>query len=619
MAGYKKLEDYGLIGNLSTCALVGNDGSIDWCCFPHIESPSLFAALLDADKGGHFSIRPLSNYQSQQHYIENTNVLETVFATPSGTVNLTDFMPVGKAGEEGQHGGQTIIRKVTCTEGSVKMELDFKPKFDYARVNADLIRDKTGILVVHGEERIFLFSPIYLQIRSQGAVGPLTIEEGNTVWFALQYGYQDPLTPDGCLGCLEETLEYWNAWRHQCEADKCVFSGPWHDLIIRSGLVLKLLIHKSTGSICAAPTTSLPEEIGGVRNWDYRYNWIRDASFTVQALFNMGHIDEAENYLNWFLDICRGVENPSDIQIMYGLHGETELKEVELDHLCGYKDSRPVRIGNRAAQQKQLDIYGEIVNAIYEISRYNEGITEEQWVIVRRVVDYVCEVWDTPDSGIWEVRKETRHFLYSKLMCWVALDRGIRIGQEWDETAVITKWESVRELIRTAILNKGFSRKMKSFVQSFDSDILDATNLLIPMMGFLPFEDPRVQGTINATMEYLMVDKCLVYRYLGDDGLPGKEGAFILCTFWLVDTLTLSGRIHEAKEIFVNILKYVSPLGLLAEEIDPETGHQLGNFPQAFSHIGLINSALYLGGKRGKKHVGPELLGRIHLETEKFE
>ncbi len=411
---------------------------------------------------------------------------------------------------------------------------------------------------------------------------------------------------------LEDTVSFWRNWAHQCEGpEKCVFTaGPWHDLMVRSGLVLKLLTHSETGGITAAPTTSLPEWIGGERNWDYRYGWVRDSSFTVQALYNLGHVEEARSYMNWLMDICTETFDPRDLRIMYGLHGDQSLKERELDHLSGYMNSRPVRIGNAASEQLQLDIYGEMVNGIYETTRYGESIDDSTWQFARKIADHVCRVWNTPDSGIWEIRGQPRHFISSKLMCWVALDRAIRIATEGENKKPENNWKRERENVRQAILERGYNQSIGSFVQSYGSDILDATSLLIPVMGLLPFRDHRVQSTIDATMKELTSPRGLVYRYLGEDGLSGREGVFILCTFWLVDSLTLSGRLEEAEKLFGKVLESASPLGLLAEEIEPETGAHLGNYPQAFSHIGLINSALYLGNARGGKQKGPEPVGK---------
>ncbi len=607
---YKRLEDYGIIGNLETCALVGNDGSIDWCCFPHLESPSVFAAILDAEKGGHFRICPKYGVQAKQSYLEDTNILQTTFQCESGTVVLTDFMPVIEGSYSDASGivVRAILRKIECTSGSVEMQVDFKPRFDYARVMPDLRLADSGIEARWNDQKLFLQSPFPFEIYDGGASGVFTIKEGETIWFILQYGSNKIMSPERCKDHMEKTTNYWLEWAHDCESSQCVFDGPWHEIVVRSGLVLKLLTHPEIGTVAAAPTTSLPEEVGGVRNWDYRFSWIRDSSFTVQALYNLGHVQEAKAYLRWFMKVCRH-EYPSDIQVLYGMHGERKLEEQELVHLSGYRNSRPVRIGNAAARQTQLDIYGELINTVYEISRYGEDVSAEDWYYVRRIVDYVCQIWNTKDSGIWEVRSEPKHFVYSKLMCWVALDRGIKIAKLKGFEAPLGMWEKNRDELKNSILERGFNRKLNSFVRYFDADELDASCLLIPLMEFLPFGDSRVQGTIDATMKRLMSEKGLLYRYEGEDGLDGEEGTFVLCTFWLVNVLTLSGRVEEAERILLSILEYVSPLGLLAEEIDTKSHEQLGNFPQAFSHIGLINSALYLGMARGKKQIGPEPVG----------
>ncbi len=610
MRDFKKLEHYGIIGNLDTCALVGKDGSIDWCCFPHIESPSIFAGILDIDKGGHFAVYPSEPFESEQKYIEKTNVLQTVFHTSSGTAILTDFMPLMEEEEAEIHESQTIYRKITCNKGSVKLAVEFKPRFDYARAQTILKQFEKGVVAAWNNEDVFLTGSFKLELRGNEAFGTHTIKDGESAWMVLQYSHSAPVNPEACEDSLKSTIKYWQNWGHTCDPQKCVFVGPWHDLVVRSGLVLKLLTHHESGAICAAPTTSLPEEIRGVRNWDYRFNWIRDSAFTLQALYNLGHVKEAKNHLKWFMSLCKGTKEPSEIQIMYGMHGETDLEEQELKHLSGYRNSRPVRIGNGAAKQRQLDIYGELLNIFYETTRYEGNIPGDDWSFAAKIVDYVCQIWNTKDAGIWEVRGEPRHFVYSKLMCWVAIDKGIKIAESRGFNAPLDKWKETREEIKNAILQKGFNQKLNSFVQSFDSETLDATSFLIPLMGFLPFDDLRVQGTIDATTKQLMTKNGFVYRYQGDDGLPGKEGAFTLCSFWLINALTLSGRVEEAEKLFINISKYISPLGLLAEQIEPDTGQQLGNFPQAFSHIGLINSALYLGRAKGKKQMGPEPLGQ---------
>lgn len=591
---YKRIEDYGLIGNLATCALIGRDGSIDWCCFPHMESPSVFAAILDVEKGGHFSIKPRESSLGQQTYVDRTNVLQTTFETPSGVITITDFMPL-TGHPDPQH--QAILRSVACLQGSVDLEIEFKPRFDYARAVPSVEPALEGVVAPWQDHVLFLQSPYPLEVYGGEARGTFTINEDESHWFSLRYGDRDPLSPAECESLLDTTTEFWSEWAHDCQRDRCIFRGPWHDHVVRSGLVLKLLTHPQTGAIAAAPTTSLPEVIGGVRNWDYRFAWIRDASFTVQGLYNLGHVEEARQYFQWLSGLCREFgdhENHLHIQVMYGLHGELDLEERELDHLSGYRGSAPVRIGNAAAQQIQLDVYGELVNAVYETRAYGEETSQEDWQFIRKIANTAREIWDTEDSGIWEVRGGPRHFTYSKLMCWVALDRSIRMAETVGFDAPLEEWKRTGAAIRRAILERGFSQTLNSFVQALDSEVLDATSLLIPVLGFLPPDDPRVRGTIEATLDHLTVDG-LVYRYTGDDGLPGKEGAFVLCTFWLVDALVLSGQLGKAEELLLGILEHASPLGLFAEEIDPESGDQLGNYPQAFSHVGLMSSALRLG------------------------
>lgn len=607
---YKKIEDYGIIGNLDTCALTGVDGSIDWCCFPHIESKSVFAAILDDDKGGRFRISPLDDYQSRQNYIENTNVLVTEFTTASDSVGaITDFMPLKGWDSDDEISHQAIYRKVSATRGSVEFRLEFSPRFDYARAETTLTLGPQGVIATGGGEELFLNAKIPLEVEGGNATARFKINEGDEIWIVLLYGHKEPLDRKVCEDLLESTKKFWQEWSHSCERKVCVFDGPWHDQITRSGLILKLLTHQQAGSISAAPTTSLPEVIGGDRNWDYRFNWIRDASFSVQALFNLGHISEAKSHLSWFMSICTGTKDPADINILYSLHGEKEQTEEILGHLSGYLDSRPVRIGNGAAGQKQHDVFGELISAIYDVGRYENGLSEDIWIFLKRIVDHCVDVWVTKDAGIWEVRGDEKHFVYSKLMCWVAVDRGIKVAEMIGVSDDTSKWHRERERIRETIIERGFNTKLNSFVQSYDSDVLDATNLLMPIMEFLPIDDPMVQGTIEKTLSELMTEDGLVYRYNGEDGLSGKEGAFILCSFWLVDVLAMSDRVEEAEKVFLNVLKHISPLGLFSEEIDPVTKNLLGNYPQAFSHIGLINSALYLGRAKGKKQMGPQPVG----------
>ncbi|WP_435157101.1 glycoside hydrolase family 15 protein [Haladaptatus sp. DFWS20] len=602
MVNYAPLESYGLVGNLETCALVSTDGSVDWCPLPHLESPSVFARLLD-EEGGRFSIQPDAAYEATQRYLDRTNVLRTEFRTAMGDFSVTDFMPVVEDESE-RVPKQTLFRKVTGERRTVDVNVMFQPRFDYARVLPRLDRRRHGVLADGDDLSIFLASDCSFELSDGAATTTLTLEEGETEWFVLRYGDTEPIDAEIAGGRLDETISYWREWAHTCDESECVFGGSWHDIVVRSGLVLKLLTHHETGAIAAAPTTSLPEDIGGIRNWDYRYNWIRDAAFTIQALSNLHHVAEAERYFDWFLDLCR-IDSPEDVQPLYSLHGDPDLDEATLDHLSGYRNSSPVRIGNDAINQRQLDIYGELVLAVYETTTRDEYLTEDDWESVRAIVNYVCDVWTNKDEGIWEVRGDPRHFVFSKLLCWVAIDRGIAIAENKDFDAPFDRWRDVRDEIRNRILEDGYNDERETFVQAFgDTDSLDATALLIPVVGFLPFDDERVQNTIDAVKEGLTTDDGLVYRYNGDDGLPGDEGAFALCSFWLVDALALSGRTEEARELYLNILEYVSPLGLLAEEIDEYEGIQVGNFPQAFSHIGLINSALYLGRMTGRDSRG---------------
>ncbi len=611
---YKKIEHYGLIGNLETCALVGNDGSIDWLCTPHLESPSVFGAILDSEKGGRFCIQPVAEYSTSQKYIDRTNVLQTFFSTESGTATLTDFMTPVYEMTELTGKPRSLFRKIECSEGSIEIQMDFTPRFDYAR-NIPLIQKKNGgVLALSGDQQLFLYSNGRLKPNIQEVTSNKKMTKGDSLWFIVSYDTLHTFSPEECEDLLNRTIRYWQQWAHTCDIDTCVFKGPWHDMVVRSGLVLKLLTHPATGAIAAAPTTSLPEEIGGVRNWDYRYSWIRDSSFTAQALYDMGHKDEALEYFHWFHRICQSKEHPSEIQIMYGLHGDMDLKEEILGHLSGYKDSRPVRIGNGAAKQIQLDIYGELIEAFFETYRYERGIPEEAWTMIRRITDYVCDIWNTPDYGIWEVRSEPKHFTHSKLMCWVAIDRGLRMAKYCGFSAPVDKWQKTRDDIRKAILKHGFNKKLNSFVQDFDSKYLDATALLIPLLEFLPVQDQRVQGTIDAINKHLSHNG-LIYRYNGEDGLPGGEGTFLLCTFWMIDVLALSGRVEEAEKLYENVLSHISPLGLFAEEVDAANKMHLGNYPQGFSHIGLINSALYIGKAKGLEQIGPEPLG---LELEEM-
>ncbi|MFC6718037.1 glycoside hydrolase family 15 protein [Natrialbaceae archaeon GCM10025810] len=608
---YTALEEYGAIGNGDAVALVGRDGSIDWCPLPHVESPSVFSAVLDDDRGGRFAIRPTRSYQSVQRYRDLTNVLETTFRTAGGEATLTDFVPVAEADEVDR--STAIYRKLTCEDGPIRIAVEFEPRLDYGRVVPDVEPTDEGVAAVGEDERVVLSSDLPLEPSADGdaASATVTLEPGETRWLALGYGGPVPLEPQRLRRALERTLEYWREWTHDCDGTHCPVAGPWHDLAVRSSLVLKLLIHRETGAVCAAPTTSLPEDVGGVRNWDYRFNWIRDAAFTVRALSELDHLEEARSYFRLCLDHCRD-HDPAEIQPVYSLHGENDLDEAVLDHLGGYRGSAPVRVGNAAHDQHQLDVYGELILAIYESVRYGEPVTRDDWSVMCDLIDYVCDGWDEPDAGIWEVRDDPRQFVYSKVMCWTALDRGIRLAEAADErvSAPLERWRTCREDVREAILERGYDEDVGGFVRSFgDGDALDAANLLIPVVGFLPADDPRVQGTIDAVIDRLATEGGLVRRYEGDDGLPGRASPFVVCSCWLVTALALAGRTDEAAERFETVCERASPLGLLAEGIDPETGEQRGNVPQAYSHVGLLNAALTLADTDGSDSWAPVPVG----------
>jgi GH15 family glucan-1,4-alpha-glucosidase len=623
--GYLPIEHYGAIGNLRTVALVGLNGSIDWCCLPELDRPSVFGALLDRQRGGRFRVVPVQMRRSDQRYLEGTNVLETLFEAEGGRLSVTDFMPLHGSiiGAGDPLTAPEIHRILRCEEGEVEVEIEWAPRFDYARAIPRIEPVTDGFVAdAKGEYLTLGGLPADAVEITAGDGGPvlharIRLPAGERIALVTRYGSADARAGlRESLSALETTVSAWREWAHHCERPgECAFGGPWHPQVIRSGLALKLLTHPDTGAIAAAATTSLPEEIGGVRNWDYRFTWIRDAAFTSQALFALGHRAEALDFLNW----AHGVssvegDRPFGLQIMYGLHGETELPEFDLKHLEGYRGSRPVRIGNGAAKQKQLDIYGELLGSAYELVRLGGALDPPLMAFLSRVADRACEAWREPDYGIWEVRGGPQHFVYSKVMVWVALDRAVRMAERWGLPGRVGMWRRNRDAVREAVLAEGYDRRVGAFVQSFGSKALDASNLLIPLVEFLPFDDPRVQGTIDRTLEHL-TENGLVYRYRADDGLPGGEGAFALTTFWMVDALALSGRVEEAREMFEGVARRANHLGLYSEEFDPGTGAFLGNFPQAFSHIGFINSALYLARAEGRNAPAPAPVGsREHGE-----
>jgi GH15 family glucan-1,4-alpha-glucosidase len=606
---YKPLAEYGLIGNLETCALVGMDGSIDWCPLPTLESSSLFAAILDSEAGGHFSITPTESYEASQRYAERTNVLRTTFETASGTVRVTDFMPLLVEDTTEEPEVRALYRQVTCTEGSVELDIEYAPRFEYARAETVLDSVSAGLFGDGENEKVFLSTPADLSfaIDTNDARATRTIEADDTEWFCLQYGMQAPTDSDGCEEMLERTIEFWRDWTHDCdgtEAD-CPFGGYAHDFVVRAELVLKLLAYRDTGAIAAAPTTSLPEVIGGVRNWDYRYSWIRDGALTVRAFDNLGHEREARRYLNRFLDLSRSID-PAELRPLYGLEHSAEFEERELDSLEGYENSKPVRIGNAASSQMQLGMYGEMVNAIAHLAESEDGVAAQDWEAITEVIEYVRENWAEKGAGIWEQRGDPKHWVHSKMMCWVAIDRALELAEKENFDAPDEEWRETAAEIKETTIERGFDEELNAFTQSFRNEQMDASVLLGLLAGF-PADDDHLTGTIDAVENRLMPDgpeEGLVYRY-EDDGLPGDEGAFVICSFWLVGCLARAGRIERAREVFEAMQAYTSPLGLVAEELDPESGRLLGNYPQAFSHIGFVNSALYLAEAEHGESIEP--------------
>jgi GH15 family glucan-1,4-alpha-glucosidase len=607
---YKPISDYAAIGNLRTAVLVGRDGSIDWCCFPHLDCASVFAAILDTKKGGRFKVSVLEAGMGEQHYVGDTNVLNTIINSKAGKLSVIDFMPLSGNihGCGGSDAPEEIHRILECEGDEVEVEVEWSPRFDYARALTRIVPVDGGWLAEWERDRLTLCglddaeikdeefgSVLRARFRMRGGERRVVVTRWNTDKMECRL--------DESMEALRKTLDVWEEWIHREGVVRTKeWTGECFDMVMRSELVLKLMTHVDTGAIAAAPTTSLPETIGGVRNWDYRFTWIRDAAMTAQALISMGHDTEAVEFLSWMerVSAAKFEEEELSLQIMYGLHGERDLKEHELSHLEGYRGSRPVRIGNEASEQFQLEVFGELLNMGYELARRGIDLESSIQSFLARVADHVQEVWEQPDFGIWEIRREPTHQTYSKVMAWVALDRAIHLSEDYGFPGNIESWSRTRDSIREQVLEYGYNHEVGAFVHSYDSKELDAANLRIPLLELLPFDDPRVQGTIDRTLEHL-TENGLVYRYKFDDGLPGEEGAFGLCTFWLVDVLALSNRLDEAWEIFRNIAGRANHVGLFSEQIDAKTGEFLGNFPQAFTHIGLINSVLYLAYAEGRE------------------
>jgi GH15 family glucan-1,4-alpha-glucosidase len=589
---YLPIAEHGLIGNLRTAALVGTNGTIDWYCCPSFDSPSVFASVLDAEIGGSFELSAVAPASRKQFYFPDTNVLITRFSTEEGVGEVQDFMPIGGSTEPDRH---RLIRRVLCVRGSIPFQMRVAPRFDYARQSHTVHQPDGLTLFQSADLSLALSATIPVRIEGLDATAGFTLAEGQSAVFALDQvgGHIAPrrCTPDEAQAELTATVTFWRQWLSQSR-----YRGRWRETVHRSALTLKLLTYASTGAIVAAPTTSLPEQLGGARNWDYRYVWIRDAAFCVYALLRLGFTGEAEAFMSFLTSHTSRDGGPSGpLQIMYGIDGRADLPEIELSHLEGYLGSAPVRVGNAAVDQLQLDIYGALIDSIYLYDKWAQPISSDHWEAVCALVDWVCKNWQEPDEGVWETRGGRKKFLYSRLMCWVAIERAIRMANRRGLPADLPYWRESRDAIYRWIMQRGWSPARQAFVQHEDDDVLDAAVLMMPLAKFISPTDPKWLSTLDALRAELVADS-LVYRYdphMAPDGLRGEEGTFSICSFWYVEGLCRAGRLDEARLAFEKMLTYANHLGLYAEEIS-RTGDQLGNFPQAFTHLALISAAFNL-------------------------
>ena len=595
------IGDYAIIGDCRSAALVSRHGSIDWLCWPRFDSASVFAAMLDRDRGGFFSAAPVGDARVSRRYLESTNVLETTFRTATGVLRLTDLRPVASESDKGAEllPQREILRRLECTEGEVTVDVRCDPRPDYGRVVPRLrARGALGAWYEHDGQALVLRGdlPTPLTADLSGVGVQSTMRAGDRHYLSLVFAMGEPamLPPLGGHAefRIQRSVDWWQGW-----ASRCTYDGPYRDTVLRSALTLKLMEFAPSGAVVAAPTTSLPEGIGGVRNWDYRYCWLRDSSLTLQALFDLGYQPEAEAFLSWLLHTTS--RTLPELQVLYDVFGETHLAERTLDHLSGFANSRPVRIGNDAHGQLQLDIYGEVIDAVHAFTTRGGRLDRGTRRMLAGFGATVCNRWAEPDEGIWEPRGGRRHNVYSKAMCWVALDRLCRLNDAGHIAVPTARYREVQTRIRDAIETRGFDQRLDSYVSAFDNDTVDAALLLLSRHGYAGAESARMRSTYRRIRQTLGADG-LLYRYLGDDdGLPGREGAFGICSFWAVSYLAQAGAHDEAAAAFEHVLGYANDLGLFAEEIDPSTGAALGNFPQAFTHVGLIDAALQLAHERG--------------------
>jgi GH15 family glucan-1,4-alpha-glucosidase len=591
---YIPIEDHGVIGDLDTVALVGVDGAIDFMCFPHFDSPTIFASLLDHEKGGRFQLAPvLDDTHNKQLYLPDTNVLLTRFLSADGVAEVSDFMPVEEMGH-----AHTIVRRAKAVLGDMRFRMVCDPRFDYARAEHEVEkRENSVVFRSRGSDgtALSLSSTVPLEVKDGTAVAEFTLEKGRTAAFVLEQlkeGRESPCSrPAYVPTAFKDTVNYWRRW-----VGKSRYDGRWRSDVMRSALTLKLLTSHQHGSVVAAPTFGLPETVGGERNWDYRYSWIRDASFSFYALIRLGYTEEVGAFMNWIEERCKEVGSAGTLQTMYGIDGRRDLTETTLDHLEGYRKSTPVRIGNAAHKQLQLDIYGELMDAVYLYDKYGEPISYDLWTSLRPLIDWVCGNWKRKDEGIWEIRRGKHEFLYSRVLCWVALDRGIRLANKRALPAPIDEWLRARNEIYLEIMERFWDAKLGAFTQYPGSGTLDASVLVMPLLRLISPTDPRWLST-QATVQEHLVEDSLVNRYLPrggfTDGLEGEEGTFSMCSFWFVECLSRSGDIDKARFYFEKMLGYANHLGLFAEELSP-SGEHLGNFPQAFTHLALISAAFDL-------------------------